>query len=257
VGWTVRAVDSGYESSPKSNLGKGLSDVTRSCYCSFWLWGSSDCRAFDLHVSGQSWSKAFKAAPFSPRCPWDGSTSVGRWDAKSLNKNDISTKSAPESKKAFCKIYHRLLVYRRKLRSILRKVQWGGSFRRTYNRLGPWVRVVESNPGTDGVVGLMRLQTPTGKYIGPVQRFNSFEVGDDREILWNLKDGRCYVPQPNVEKSAACLLSHIQARTWRGWPMKVTKRYMWRLLKMSVILKLGGCCEKSSLFRLLLLLLFK
>ena len=45
----------------------------------------------------------------------------------------------------------------------------------------------------------MRLQIPTGEYLWPVQRFYSFEVGDDHEILRNLEDGRFYVPQPNVE----------------------------------------------------------
>lgn len=151
----------------------------------------------------------------------------------------------PESKKAFCKRYHRLLVYRKKLRSSLRKVQLGEVVAvvsdHTNKSLWPWARVVESIPGTDGVIELMRLQIPTGEYLWPVQRFYSFEVGDDHEILRNLEDGRSCVPQPNAEKKAAALLSQVEARMWRGWPMNVAKRYMWRLL--------GGWCEKCCLFR--------
>jgi hypothetical protein len=59
----------------------------------------------------------------------------------------------------------------------------------------------------------MRLKTPTGIYLWPVHRFYPLEVGDDQEILRNLKDGRCDVPQPNVEKNSATLLSQTQART--------------------------------------------
>jgi len=33
-----------------------------------------------------------------------------------------------------------------------------------------------------------------------MQRFYPLEVGNDHEIWRNLKDGHCYVPQPNVEK---------------------------------------------------------
>lgn len=58
----------------------------------------------------------------------------------------------------------------------------------------------------------MRLQIPTEEYLRPVQRFYSFEVVYDHKILRKLEDGRCYVPQPNMEKNVAALLSQVKAR---------------------------------------------
>jgi hypothetical protein len=91
----------------------------------------------------------------------------------------------------------------------------------------------------------MKLKTPTWEYLWPVQRLYHLEIGNYHEIWRNLKHGFCYVPQTNVEKNSAALLSQTQVRIWRGRSVKVQKCYdIRRLLKLSVILQFGGCCEK-------------
>lgn len=68
------------------------------------------------------------------------------------------------------------------------------------NRL-PWplARVLELIPGTDGVVRLMRLKTATGEYLRPIQRLYPMKVGDNDELLKNLKTEPAEGSPPSVK----------------------------------------------------------
>ena len=148
---------------------------------------------------------------------------------KLLTKDAIFTRVAPLSKEAFRHEYLGLLVHCGKREGCLRDVKVGevvlvGS---DYANSLTWplAQVLELIPGTDGVVGVVRLKTASGEFLRPVQRLYPLEVRNDKNIWTSPNDESCNVPLSLAVEAPVAPEVTPQIKTRSGRLVRAPKHY--------------------------------